>query len=397
MGQYILTGSVPASGSAGSTSGTTTTSGAPEITVKLGTSLVSDGGTVSFGTTYVGTSVTRTITIVNQGTRALSLSRLGSVPAGFSIVSNVGLTSLSPGQSTSLTIRMNAAAAGTFGGRIVISNNDSNEGQYDLNLSGTVRARISTTTSTTTTTTSSTKRILDNGQAGYTTSGAWSTRTGSGRDGDMQLAGRNTGSNGAAARWNFSSLPAGSYRVWMTWTGGSGTATNAPISFYDGSRLVRTVTVDQRSAASGLSADGSNWKLITTLSISGSQLVVQLANNANGTVVADALRIERVAAAALPGDNDGDAAASELAIAALDVRHAAREDRTEDRADSPAPQPAGSELDAALMDILLAQQNGTSDREWDDAILDDHAPHEDEEWLEQPRLDEPCVMTLKSI
>ena len=395
MGQYTLTGSVAASDSTGSTGGTTTTSGAPEITVKLGTSLVSDGGAVSFGTTYVGTSVTRTITIVNQGTRSLSLSRLSSVPAGFSIVSNVGLTSLSPGQSTSLTIRMNATAAGTFGGRIVISNNDSNEGQYDLNLSGTVRARTATTT-TTTTTTSSSKRILDNGQAGYVASGPWSTRTGSGRDGDSQLAGRNTGSTAATARWTISSVPAGSYRVWMTWNGGSGNATNAPISFYDGNRLVRTVTVDQRSAASGLSADGSNWKLITTLSISGSQLVVQLANNANGTVVADAVRIERVAAAALPADNGGDAAHSELAIPALDIRHAAWEGETEDRPALPVSQSAENEVDEALMDILLAQRNWSSDRQWDDAIVDDLASHEEEERLEQARLDELCVVTLGS-
>ncbi len=294
MGQYTLTGTVPL---AGTTSGSTTTSGAPEITVAVNGSQVADGGQVNFGTTTVGTSVSRTITISNSGTKTLTLTRPSSVPAGYSIASNLGLTSLSPGQSTSLTIRLNATSAGSFAGRVVVASNDANEGQYDLNLSGAVRS-ATTTTTTTTTSTSSTKRILDNGQSGYTGSGAWSTRTGSGRDSDLQTVGRASSGTTATARWNFSSLPAGSYRVWMTWTGGSGNASNAPISFYDGSRLVRTVTVDQRAAASGFTADGSNWKLITTLSISGSQLAVQLGNNANGSVIADAVRIERVVAAA---------------------------------------------------------------------------------------------------
>lgn len=295
MGQYTLTGSVAAARTTTS-GGTTTTSGAPEITVAVSGVQVADGGQVSFGTTSVGQSVTRTITITNHGTRTLSLSRLTSVPAGYSIVSNVGTTSLSPGRSTSLSIRLNATAAGSFVGRIVLASNDSNEGQYDLNLSGTVRSTTSTTT--TSGTTSSTRRIIDNGQAGYSISGSWSTRTGSGRDSDVQLVGRSGGSPTATARWNFTSLPAGTYRVWMTWTGGSGNASNAPISFYDGSRLVRTVTVDQRASASGLTADGSHWKLITTLSVSGSQLGVRLGNNASGTVVADAVRIERVVSAA---------------------------------------------------------------------------------------------------
>ena len=293
MGQYTLTGTVPTSTSGGSTGGTTT---GPEITVVANGAQVADGGTISFGTTNVGASVTRTVTITNHGNQTLTLSRIGGVPAGYTLVSNVAVTSLAPGQSTTFSVRLNATAAGTFSGRITVGSNDANEGTYDLNLSGTVKS----TTTTSTTTTSSTKRILDNGQSGYTTSGGWSTRTGSGRDSDLQSVGRSSSGTTATARWTFNSLAAGSYRIWMTWTGGSTNASNAPVSFYDGSKLVRTVTVDQRAAASGLTADGSNWKLVTTLSIAGSQLAVQLGNNAGGAVIADAVRIERVAAAELP-------------------------------------------------------------------------------------------------
>jgi hypothetical protein len=90
MGQYTLTGSVPASS-------TTSTSGAPEIAVAVSGSQVADGGSVSFGTTYVGTPVNRTITIINQGTKTLTLSPVSGLPAGFLLVSNIGVTSLSPG------------------------------------------------------------------------------------------------------------------------------------------------------------------------------------------------------------------------------------------------------------------------------------------------------------
>lgn len=360
MGQYTLTGSVPA---ASSTSNPAPTQGAPEITVSVGSSQVADGGQISFGTTSVGARIDRTITISNHGTANLTLSRLGSVPAGFSIVTNVGLTSLAPGQSTSFTIRLNAAAAGTYAGRIVLANNDSNEGQYDLNLSGSVRSAATTTTTSTST---STTRILDNGQAGYAVNGSWSTRTGSGRDGDLQSAARSTSGVTATANWSFTSLPAGSYRVWMTWPGGTGQASNAPVSFYDGSRLVRTVTVDQRSAASGLSKDGSNWKLITTLTISGSQMAVNLGNNANGTVIADALRIERVTSAAdLPAFAPSAAADENAAALLLTATNPhPRLPTGDDSSTSKREHSAASAVDVALSDLaflrgaVLAERTG---------------------------------------
>jgi hypothetical protein len=393
MGQFTLTGTVPLSGTTGGTT-SGTTSGAPEITIAVSGSQVADGGTINFGTTYVGTSVTRTVTVTNHGTKTLTLSRVGSVPAGYTLASNLSTTSLAPGQSTSFSIRLNATTAGTYAGRIVVSSNDSNEGTYDLNLSGAVRSK--TTTTTTTTSTSSTVRILDNGQSGYSTSGAWSTRTGIGRDSDLQSVGRSSSGTSATARWTFSSLPAGSYRIWMTWTGGSTNASNAPISFYDGSRLMRTVTVDQRSAASGLSSGGSNWKLITTLTTTGSQLAVQLGNNASGTVIADAVRIERVTAADLPASGlamDGLAAEpGDVArlIAPSTVGSAAGQTLS-----APRETPASvKSVDAALVELAMQPQtpgignlldahlqpaDDDGDRE---SLLDAGGPLLDLSWLE---------------
>ena len=370
MGQYTLTGTVPSSTSSGGTTGGTTSG--PEITITASGAQIADGGTISFGTTNVGTSVTRTVTITNHGKQNLTLGRLGSLPAGYTLVSNVAVTSLAPGQSTSFSIRLSATTPGTFSGRIAILNNDANEGTYDLILSGTVRS-----TTTTSTTTSSTVRILDNGQSGYTASGGWSTRTGVGRDSDLQSAGRSSGSATATSRWTFSGLSAGSYRVWMTWTGGSTNASNAPLTFYNGSKLVRTVTVDQRSAASGLSSSGSNWKLVTTLTISGSQLAVVLGNNANGTVIADAVRIERVAAAELPasglasGENpdQDNLAAWWIAPSSSSV---SRQDSAQDQDRSAHL----LEVDAALLDLTMQPQ--AIDDLAGEVSLADISPQEDD-------------------
>ena len=56
--------------------------------------------------------------------------------------------------------------------------------------------------------------------------------------------------------------------------------------------------MNQRVASSGYTADGTNWFLARTVTITGSTLRAVLSNNANGYVVADAVRIERVGAAA---------------------------------------------------------------------------------------------------
>lgn len=111
----------------------------PEIGVtEPGVGNVADGGTFSFGTTTVGTSVTRTFTITNTGDANLILSGL-TVPAGFSVAQNFGSSTVAPsGGTTTFQITLSAAVAGTPSGMLSFVTNDPDENPYNFTLSGTV-------------------------------------------------------------------------------------------------------------------------------------------------------------------------------------------------------------------------------------------------------------------
>ncbi len=287
MGQYTVSGtavpitSIPGGGGGGG--GTTT---APEIDLFVNNVALASGGTVNFGNVVVGTSVTQTITIRNTGTAALSLSPINAstLPAGYSIVSNVGTTSLAAGQSTTLVLRLTPAAAGTFGGTIVLSNNDANEGSYQIRLSGTATVPQVVT------------RSIDDGAAGATTTGSWQVRTGVGRQGDLRVA-RNSGAT-AVASYDFTGLAPGTYRILANWTGGREYATNAAYSLSDGANFNAYVRVNQRVASGGVTVDGSNWTVLGNVVSQGGRVIVRLATNGvNGSVQADSIRVERISAA----------------------------------------------------------------------------------------------------
>jgi hypothetical protein len=296
LGTYTLTGSVPGgSGGGGGGGGGGGQTPSPEISASVSGTAVADGGTVSFGTTNVGAPVSRTITITNTGTGTLNLTALSTtMPAGFTLTSNIGSTALGAGQSTSFTVRLNATASGNFGGTIRLTNGDSNESPYDFALSGTV-----------TTAAAPTARYIDNGAAGFTTAGTWFRTTGVGREGDVHWYIKGTGSN--VATWNFTGLTPGVYRVSATWPASANYASNSPFSVYNGSQLLGTTRVNQKVASSGFSDNGSQWRDLGNFTISGTSLAVKLTNAANGWVAADGIRIEkiaegRVARASLAGD-----------------------------------------------------------------------------------------------
>ena len=113
---------------------------APEIAVEVDGVNALDGQTVDFGVTAPAQPIVRTITVRNEGTSLLVLTPINpaNVPAGFTLVFNLGTTTLSPGQSTSFSLRLEAAAFGTFGGSLSLLNNDADEGPFELVLAGRV-------------------------------------------------------------------------------------------------------------------------------------------------------------------------------------------------------------------------------------------------------------------
>ncbi|QLE41018.1 choice-of-anchor D domain-containing protein [Nostoc sp. C052] len=111
----------------------------PEIQVLNGTVDIADGSTtaINFGDVTVGNTLTKTFTIKNTGTAALNLSNL-QLPNGFSLVGTLP-TSVAANASTTISVALNTTTPGTYGGTLILGNNDSNESPFDFAISGTVK------------------------------------------------------------------------------------------------------------------------------------------------------------------------------------------------------------------------------------------------------------------
>jgi hypothetical protein len=243
-----------------------------------GTTTVANGtGSDSLGSTLVGIPVTKTFTVQNTGTQNLTLYAPITLPAGFSLSSGFGSTTLAPGTSTSFTVRLDAASTGSYSGQVSFGTSDPNNNPYTFTISGTV-TNVS---------------IIDDSQPGFSTVGSWLQYTGSGYLGNVHDA---IGRNGAdVASWTFSNLAPGQYRVSATWTPYGDRATNAPYTVLDGSTALTTVPVNQQLAPSGFTDAGAQWLDLGNFQIRSGSLVVQLSDLANGNVIADAIRLQWLA------------------------------------------------------------------------------------------------------
>jgi subtilisin family serine protease len=135
-------------------------------------------------------------------------------------------------------------------------------------------------------------QIVDDGNAGWSAvSGTWPISALGGFQGDSRYHTAGTGAN--AATWTFTVSP-GQYRVSATWPAASNRASNSPFTVLDGTMSLGTVTLNQQLAPNDFTDSGANWKDIGNFTVSGTTLVVQLTDAANGIVGADAIRVERV-------------------------------------------------------------------------------------------------------
>jgi type II secretory pathway pseudopilin PulG len=101
----------------------------------------------------------------------------------------------------------------------------------------------------------------------------------------------NGGGVGDKAQWQFTGLAPGWYQVLVTFPNGGDQASDAPYTVYDGSLAKGTVRIDQRVAPSGPIFEGSRWASLGLFSIVGDTLRVELSDDADGNIVADAVRI----------------------------------------------------------------------------------------------------------
>jgi hypothetical protein len=141
--------------------------------------------------------------------------------------------------------------------------------------------------------------IVDNGQPGYAETGSGWTDWAAGYNGGLRFHAPGTGAD--TASWQTTGLAAGYYTVQATWNGSGNHASNAPYAIYDGTTLLRTVTVDQRQAPSGIALGGVVFQDLATVQITTGTLRIALADNVDGYVVADAVRIVPLPVVAVSG------------------------------------------------------------------------------------------------
>lgn len=133
--------------------------------------------------------------------------------------------------------------------------------------------------------------IIDDGDPGYSRSGGgWTNLTNTlayNLDYDYHAAGNGS----AAVTWTFADMDPGSYQVFARWSWFLNRATNAPYTILDGATPLGTVLVNQQVPPVGDHSEGITWQSLGNYQIDSGNLIVRLSNNANGYVIADAIRI----------------------------------------------------------------------------------------------------------
>ena len=117
-----------------------------EISIEANGTYIPDGKTAynipdftEFGENYTGVPTTRSYTIFNTGSTALTIGAItfsGTAAADFSI-STAPSATVAPGSSTTFAITFSTAIAGVRTATISIATNDSTENPYNFNIEGT--------------------------------------------------------------------------------------------------------------------------------------------------------------------------------------------------------------------------------------------------------------------
>jgi hypothetical protein len=108
----------------------------PEIAVfEEGMYEIFDGPSqVGFGSTSLGSPVTKTFTITNMGGGDLTLDPGSlSVPDGFTLVSPFDST-VGPYMSTYFIVQLDASMPGSYSGTLSFKNNDTDENPFDFTI-----------------------------------------------------------------------------------------------------------------------------------------------------------------------------------------------------------------------------------------------------------------------
>jgi hypothetical protein len=140
-------------------------------------------------------------------------------------------------------------------------------------------------------------QIIDDSDAGFSTTGEWNTYTGNelvnGYNAAFTYSAAGTGNK--TATWTFSGLIPGKYEVAITWHDREiYRASNASYTVYDSSTMLSSAQVSQLAAPTADHIRGGEPfdKVFAEVDIDSGTLVLKLSDDANSYVVADAVRIE---------------------------------------------------------------------------------------------------------
>ena len=134
---------------------------------------------------------------------------------------------------------------------------------------------------------------IDDSSTGFTKTGFNNTTFGSQFLNNAAHSAVSSAGVSLQATWTIPNLPPGSYRVSTTaGTANSFRATNVQFTIFNGATAVTTVNVNQRTPRTDITKFGIGWTNLGIVQVTGGSISVQLKNDTDGPIFADAIMIE---------------------------------------------------------------------------------------------------------
>ena len=134
--------------------------------------------------------------------------------------------------------------------------------------------------------------FLDEADGTVSLSEGWALSLGHGLNGvQKSIAG---GIGEKTASWRFRDLPVDSYEVFVSWevpAGMTGVSTNTPIAVIGGAQGVATLDLNQSVNPAGPIEADRPWESLGVFAVTDGVLDIQMSNDTDGIVIADAVRI----------------------------------------------------------------------------------------------------------
>lgn len=150
-------------------------------------------------------------------------------------------------------------------------------------------------------------KIIDDVDEGHHRIGEWTPLKNSSVLGG-QLVYHPPGAGEAKATWTFDVMPGGRYYVLASWPHGSNRAQHAPYIIRSGDEVIARFERNQKVPADDVQAHGIAWESLGVFDLDASPLIVELTNESDALVMADAVLIVEVKPLTAPLEiiDDGD-------------------------------------------------------------------------------------------